>query len=115
MKRTALIPAVLSVAALALSGVAHAQHDMSHMDSKASATEKAKSTTHNGTGVVKKIDQAKGTVTLAHGPIETLKWPAMTMSFKVADKGLLQQLKPDSKVAFSFAQQGRDYVITSVK
>jgi Cu(I)/Ag(I) efflux system protein CusF len=72
-------------------------------------------TAHQATGVVKSTDHAKGTVTLAHDPVKSLKWPAMTMGFQVKDKTLLDKLPAGKKVEFEFVQQGRDYVITSVK
>lgn len=71
--------------------------------------------THKATGVVKSIDAKKGSATLAHGPVHTLKWPSMTMSFAVKDKATLDKLQPGKKVEFEFAQQGKDHVITSVK
>jgi Cu(I)/Ag(I) efflux system protein CusF len=71
--------------------------------------------THSATGVVKKVDAAKSTVTLAHDPIKSLNWPAMTMDFRVRDKASLAKLKPDQKIQFELMQQGKDYVITSVK
>ena len=70
---------------------------------------------HTATGVVKSVDRAKGTVTLAHGPVKSLKWPAMTMPFTVKDKALLEKLQAGKKVEFEFVQQGKDYVITAVK
>lgn len=66
-------------------------------------------------GVVKKADAAKSTVTVAHGPVKDLNWPAMTMAFKVKNKTLLDKLAVDRQVAFSFVQEGKDYVITSVQ
>lgn len=70
---------------------------------------------HEAQGVVKKVDSAAGEVTLAHGPVATLKWSAMTMAFKVQDKSLLKQLEVGKKVNFSFVQQGADYVVTRLK
>jgi Cu(I)/Ag(I) efflux system periplasmic protein CusF len=70
---------------------------------------------HQATGVVKKVDPKAGTVTLAHDPVKSLKWPAMTMGFTVKDKALLDKLQPGKKVEFEFLQQGKDYVITGVK
>ena len=70
---------------------------------------------HPATGVVKSVDRAKGTVTLAHGPVKSLKWPAMTMPFTVKDKALLEKLQAGNKVEFEFVQQGKEYVITTVK
>jgi Cu(I)/Ag(I) efflux system protein CusF len=72
-------------------------------------------TTHNATGVVKKVDPKAGTVTFAHEPVKSLNWSAMTMSFAVKDKALLDKLQPGKKVEFDFVQQGKDYVITTVK
>ena len=70
---------------------------------------------HQATGTVKKVDPAKGVVTLAHEPVKSLKWPAMTMGFTVKDKALLDKLQPGKKVEFEFVQQGKDYVVTGVK
>jgi Cu(I)/Ag(I) efflux system protein CusF len=44
-----------------------------------------------------------------------MNWPAMTMTFKVKDKALLQKVKQGEKVNFEFVQQGKDYVVTAVK
>ncbi len=70
---------------------------------------------YKAAGVVKKTDPAKSTVTVAHGAVKDLNWPAMTMAFKVKDKSLLDKLAVDRKVEFSFVQQGKDYVITAVQ
>ena len=72
-------------------------------------------TVHKGVGVVKKVDPARSTITLDHGPVKSLNWPAMTMPFTVADKSLLEKVQPGKKVEFEFVQQGKDYQITSVK
>ena len=70
---------------------------------------------HKATGVVKKVDSKAGTVTLAHDPLKSLNWPAMTMSFTVKDKALFDKLTANKKIDFEFVQQGKDYVITTVK
>lgn len=72
-------------------------------------------TTHKGAGTVKKVDPAAGTVTLEHGPIKSLDWPAMTMSFGVRDKALLGKLSKDKKIDFEFVKSGSGYVVTSVR
>jgi Cu(I)/Ag(I) efflux system protein CusF len=64
---------------------------------------------------VTKVDRIASKVTIAHGPVESLKWPAMTMNFRVKDKALLDGLSSGKKVEFEFVQQGRDYVVTSAK
>jgi Cu(I)/Ag(I) efflux system protein CusF len=70
---------------------------------------------HKATGVVKKLDAKGGTVTIAHEPVKELKWPAMTMPFKVQDKALIDKLGEGKKVDFEFEQRGKDAVITAVK
>lgn len=87
-----------------------AQHD--HKMAPPSKTEGAAAQTHTAVGVVKSVDAAKGTVTIAHEPVESLRWPRMTMAFKPQDKKQLEQLKPGQKVEFQFVQRGKDYVIT---
>lgn len=82
------------------------------MDKKSSASTPA---TYLANATVKKVDEKASTVTLAHGPIASLNWPAMTMSFKVKDKALLKNLSVDKRVAVQFVKEGEDYVVTSMK
>ena len=44
---------------------------------------------HRGRGTVESLDPQAGSIEINHGPIATLKWPAMTMEFKVRDKAQL--------------------------
>ena len=115
MKHLVVLSAALalSVAMIPLSyGQGMGGMDMSK-DKK--ADKKSEGKAHKGAGTVKKVDSAGGKVTLAHGPVQSLKWPAMTMIFIVKDKALLGKLSLDKKVEFEFVQQGSDYVITSVR
>lgn len=54
-------------------------------------------------------------MTLAHEPVPSLGWPAMTMKFKVKDKALWSKLGDGKKVDVEFFREGDDYVITGVK
>jgi Cu(I)/Ag(I) efflux system protein CusF len=74
-----------------------------------------KAAVHEATGVVKSVDAGSGKVTLEHGPVKTLDWPAMTMTFGVKDKGSLDKLRVGQRVQVEFQRQGGGYVITSVK
>ena len=91
--------------------------DMKGMDhGKGDADKSAKAMTrHKASGVVKSVDPDKGTVSISHGPVKSMDWPAMTMRFSVKDKALLDKLAVDKKVQVEFVKQGPDYVITSVK
>lgn len=53
-----------------------------------------------GTGTVVFIDKAAGTITLDHGPIDAIKWPAMTMAFKANPVTLLDTVKVGDEVSF---------------
>ena len=79
------------------------------------AASSALAQSYEGTGVVKKLDTAKGTVTLKHEAIKSLNWPGMTMDFPARDKALLSGLKPEQAVKFELQQQKGTYVITRIK
>ena len=51
-------------------------------------------------GVVTKIDQSAGKVTLKHEAIPNLSMDAMTMAYKVKDPSMLKGLKSGDKVKF---------------
>lgn len=70
---------------------------------------------HKATGLVKNVDPKKGIVTLAHGPVESLKWPAMTMGFSIRDKALLNTLSVGKNVDVEFVKEGSNYVITKAR
>lgn len=88
--------------------------DMKGMDGKKDK-KAAKGTAHNATGVVTEVDEANSKVTIKHEPIQSLNWPAMSMTFNVKDKKLLEKAKAGEKVQFSFVQSGSDYTITKIK
>ena len=53
-------------------------------DTKAMAIEKkSEGKSHRGAGMVKKIDPKAGTVTLEHGAVRSMNWPAMTMALPI--------------------------------
>lgn len=68
---------------------------------------------HQATGTVKSVSGT--TVTLAHGPVESLNWPAMTMSFEAPDATMVRDIKPGDRVAFSFRQSEGGYFLTEVR
>ncbi|MGI9133989.1 MAG: efflux RND transporter periplasmic adaptor subunit, partial [Rhodoferax sp.] len=71
---------------------------------------------HHGSGTLGTIDAAAGTLSLSHAPIASLKWPAMTMEFKLAHGALAQGLKPGAKVDFEFVERGAgEWVITAIQ
>jgi Cu(I)/Ag(I) efflux system membrane fusion protein len=74
--------------------------------------------THKGSGRVLSVDRAKGTIEIDHGPIPSLKWPAMQMGFAVADRKLLQGLAKGDTVEFEMrAASGKEgeYVLERLR
>ena len=64
-------------------------------------------------GVIKKIDVAKGKVSIAHGEIANLKMPPMTMTFTAKDPAMLKGFKEGDKVRFRAAEvKGNLTVVT---
>ena len=114
MKQSIALSLVLALS-VAVPAASHAQSggmkDMDMAKKAAAGTQAA----HKATGVVKKVDAKTGTVTLAHDPVKSLNWSAMTMGFMVKDKMLLDKLAVGKKVEIEFVQRRKDYVITSVK
>lgn len=111
---------LFAVFAVTLAGPAAAQmkgmemkgmHDDMHMKSDRKAGAPA---AHKASGTVKSVDAAKGSASIAHGAIQSLEWPAMTMTFKLKDKAMAGSLKPGEKIDFNFVQSGKDYVITEI-
>jgi len=70
---------------------------------------------HRAEGTVKTVDAKSGVVSVAHGPVASLKWPGMTMDFKTANSALLADLKPGNGIAFEFVERSPgEWVITKV-
>jgi len=59
---------------------------------------------HQTTG---RIEQLKDrSITLSHAPVPALNWPAMTMTFTLADPGLARGFKVGDRVSFAFDRAG---------
>lgn len=101
----------------AVGGFGHAAHG-TNPSAKPAAQDGAQAgkVGHHGEGSVDSIDAKAGTLSLNHKAIESLKWPAMTMEFKLANVGLLQGLKPGDAVSFEFVERSPgEWVVTQIK
>jgi Cu(I)/Ag(I) efflux system membrane fusion protein/cobalt-zinc-cadmium efflux system membrane fusion protein len=131
-KNTSVVSIMAIAALLSIGAIAHAQPadastfshpmmlanasmDMKGMDMKNMKMEAPATITHHGAGIVKKIDANSGIVKLAHGPIASLNWPAMTMGFKLKDAALAKGIKSGDVVNFDLIQSGDEYVITRLE
>lgn len=70
--------------------------------------------THAGHGKVISVDSQAGTVKLTHDPMKSLKWPKMTMDFKVHDAAMLKDIKPGTQVDFELMKMDGAYHIMKI-
>jgi Cu(I)/Ag(I) efflux system membrane fusion protein/cobalt-zinc-cadmium efflux system membrane fusion protein len=100
----------------AIGGLGHTGHGTQATPDGSASTKAVTGVGHQAEGTVEDIDTKSSTVTLAHGPVPSLKWPAMSMEFKVAHSGLLKELKPGALVAFEFVERDQgEWVITAAR
>lgn len=85
--------------------------EMSSMD--AASPTNAVTKQGKGTGTVTAIDAAGGQVTLDHGPIPEIGWPAMKMTFKVVPAVIASAAVGD-KVEFDVRVTGSDSEVTAI-
>jgi Cu(I)/Ag(I) efflux system membrane fusion protein len=64
-------------------------------------------------GVIEEMSPTE--MTLAHEAVPALKWPAMTMDFKLKNPQLTTGLAVQQQVQFTFSKQGEDYVIIAIE
>ncbi len=94
---TLILSSLLVVSAQAAETMSH---DMSQMQGVTMSATQQKTYPLNGRVVV--VDTANLQVTLEHDAVTELKWPAMTMPFKVADAKLLESLQPGQSIMAMF-------------
>ena len=111
--------AILGISALVLvacgerapeEGAASASGAMSNMPNMPAASPAA-ATEHAGYGTLNAIDRAAGTVNISHEAVTSAGWPAMTMTFKLADPNAVPEVTPGQRIGFSFTTEGGGTVI----
>ena len=68
----------------------------------------------SGTGTITAIDAAAGTVTIDHGAIPDVNWPAMTMAFTAAP-AVQQKAKVGDQVQFDVTVKGPAAEVTDMR
>ena len=85
---------------------------------QSSAAGNAASGGHAGNARVNAVDTEKARIDISHGPIPSMKWPAMTMGFRVEDKAQLTGIKPGDEIEFELRGEPNadgDHIITRIK
>lgn len=93
----------IGIIALLLAGVAPlplAAQPMAGMEMQ----KKTAQASHQGAGKVVAVDRAKSRIKLAHEPIKSLGWSAMSMDFNVVKTSLLDGLKEGDAIRFELRQ-----------
>ncbi len=85
---------------------------LERLQASSAAPDEAAATLHAASGRVTAISGAN--ITIAHGPVASLNWPAMSMQFSFARAELANGLRVGDQVAFRFRQSGSAYVVEEI-
>ena len=111
MKTIAILAAALALTACNKAAETPAKpapsNDMAGMDMSAVVK------TGSGSGKITELDKIGGKITIDHGPIPAVGWPAMTMGFKV-DPRLLADIAVGDQVDFTLSLKGSDGTVTAI-
>lgn len=101
----------------AIGGLGHGGHGGSAPGQKAEdVSAKGVAVGHRAEGTIDAIDAQAGSATVSHGPIPTLKWPAMTMDFRLANPALAANIKSGSAVSIEIVERKPgEWVITKIE
>jgi Cu(I)/Ag(I) efflux system membrane fusion protein len=89
---------------------------LARLGGNASSTSGTKNTgtmLNEGTGKIESISHDE--ITLSHGPIKSMGWGAMTMTFKLAKPEMSASLQQGDTVNFDFRQDNDGYVIEKLE
>jgi Cu(I)/Ag(I) efflux system membrane fusion protein len=99
----------------ALGGFAAAPDSTLNATPNATPAPSGKTVSHQAAGTLEAIDLKGGIVTVTHGPVASLKWPAMTMDFILANPSLVDKVKAGSAVDIEFVERKPgEWVITKL-
>lgn len=99
----------------AVGGFGHAGHGAAAPGSQVAPAAPSKAVSHQAEGQIESVDVAAGSITLKHEAIASLKWPAMTREFKLANAGLIEGFKAGQAVSFEFVERAPgEFVITRI-
>jgi RND family efflux transporter MFP subunit len=77
---------------------------------------KATGVSHRAEGTIESFDPKTNTLSIAHGPVPSLKWPGMTMEFSLANSSLAAQARPGANISFEFVERKPgEYVVTRIE
>ena len=99
-------------AVLALASACGKPEPTANESAPATQNQSVQAQVYSGNGTIQSISGDQ--IAIAHGPIEGIGWPAMTMTF-TAPRGLAEGVAVGAQVDFSFQQDGGTYMLTSLR
>lgn len=110
MKRMSIAGAL--ALALALAGCGQGGTSQQNGQGVAANPAEAANRVYSAAGSITAI--AGDQVTIAHGPVAGLGWPAMTMTFTAQDPQMLGGIAAGDAVSFEFRKSGGSHVLTLI-
>jgi RND family efflux transporter MFP subunit len=75
-----------------------------------------KQVTHSAVGTLDDVDARSGMLLITHEPVDSLKWPRMTMEFAPANEALARSVKPGAPISFDFVERKPgEWVVTRIE
>jgi len=72
--------------------------------------------THSAVGTLDDVDARTGSLLITHEPVDSLKWPKMTMEFVPANEALAKKVKPGAPIRFDFIERKPgEWVVTKLE
>ena len=108
--------------AVSMAGVAALALTVAGCGGPTTTAEKKQDAAAKGTDTGQQVYSAEGSitaiagdqVTISHGPVAGLGWPAMTMPFRASSPQMIQGLGVGDRVAFQFRESGGSHVLASI-
>jgi Cu(I)/Ag(I) efflux system membrane fusion protein len=75
-----------------------------------------KQLSHSAMGTLEDVDAKTGELLIAHEPVKSLNWPAMTMGFTAANDAVARGIKPGTSIHFEFVERKPgEWVVTKIE
>src|SRR5512135_1286713 len=106
---------LFGIIGMGMAGIVQAAPDGAAVPLRVAAANGAQASTASATGVVQLVKLEEGKVKISHEPITALGWPAMTMTFRVKDKSVLEGIAVGDKINFELEKGATGLVITRME
>lgn len=111
--RSVFLFAVIAVGGACLLGSCRQPEEPETLPAATEADETPGVQIYQAGGTVRSIDKNAGSVSISHGEIKGLM-SAMTMTFPVRDRAMLETIAPGDLVNFEIERKGSDLTVTKI-